>query len=129
MPKMDPCILIIDDDSTSRLVASAALKRFGYNCHQAHNGAEALIALSERVFHVVLLDWILPDFNGGELLKKIRSGEGGIRNLNIPVIVVTADLIRCSKELAMTLGANDHLTKPYNIGELSDKIATFLTAV
>lgn len=126
MPKTEPYILIIDDDLTSRLVASAALKLLGYSCLQASNGTEAIAAMSEGIFHIVLLDWILPDFHGGELLKKIRNGEAGVHHLNIPVIVVTADLIRCPKELALTLGANDHLTKPYNINELLNKIATLL---
>lgn len=104
-------ILIVDDTADSRALLSTRLKALGLHSEQAENGREALQKLAEKPFDIVLLDIIMPDMDGYQVLSAIKSD---LRFRHIPVIVISAideidSVVRC-----IQLGAEDYLPKPFN---------------
>ena len=104
-------ILIVDDEALSRTLLSTSLKEAGYAVFEADSGKTALLMLRERPFDVVLLDLMMPEMDGFQVLKKMKS-DNLLRN--IPVVVVSASddmesVVRC-----IEMGAVDHLSKPFD---------------
>jgi two-component system chemotaxis response regulator CheY len=98
-------ILVVDDSSTMRRIIQNTLARLGYkNVIQAADGIEAWQVMQENQDRgVVITDWNMPNMNGLELVKKIRSV-----NKNIPIIMVTTDTPQVLKEkLEAVLGKNE----------------------
>ena len=119
-----PALLVVDDIEDNRAVLIARLARLGYTeVAEAENGRKALELLSARAFDLVLLDVMMPELNGYEVLERLR-GEGRLTHL--PVIMVSAltemdSVIRC-----IELGAEDYLTKPLNAVLLKARVGACL---
>jgi len=112
MTDESPAILLVDDDENNRYTLSRRLKRENYtNVTEAANGRVALDLVRDRSFDLVLLDVMMPEMDGYEVLREIKS------NMNlrdIPVIMISAldaidSVVRC-----IELGAEDYLPKPFN---------------
>ena len=107
----DPALLVVDDNEDNRYTLSLQLNAQGYhNIAIATNGNEALSVLHSKPFDLVLLDIMMPDLNGYEVLERMRSSP---ELRNIPVIVISAigeldSVVRC-----IELGAEDYLPKPF----------------
>jgi adenylate cyclase len=107
----DPALLVVDDNEDNRYTLSLQLNAQGYhNIAIATNGHEALNVLHSKPFDLVLLDIMMPDLNGYEVLERIRSSP---ELRNIPVIMISAigeidSVVRC-----IELGAEDYLPKPF----------------
>ncbi|UPT75555.1 MAG: Flp pilus assembly complex ATPase component TadA [Elusimicrobiota bacterium] len=104
-------VLIVDDVRDNRLVMEAALSMDGYDLVQAAGGAEALAEISRTKPDFVLLDLMMPEIDGFAVLKTLR-GEMGLGDL--PVMIVTAMGENESHALALELGADDYMTKPFS---------------
>jgi sigma-B regulation protein RsbU (phosphoserine phosphatase) len=108
-----PALLVVDDNDDNRYTLTRRLTREGYtNLTTATNGREALDLLQSKRFDLVLLDIMMPDMNGYEVLERLKAAGGELRN--IPVIMISAlseleSVIRC-----IELGAEDYLPKPFN---------------
>ena len=109
-------ILIVDDDSNINGMLKEALEREGFSCGQAFSGSEATLRLTVEQYDLVLLDLALPGMSGEEVLKEIR-GKGGL-----PVIVVSAKDDLDSKVDVLSIGADDYVTKPFEIKEVVARI-------
>jgi phosphoserine phosphatase RsbU/P len=107
-----PALLVVDDNDDNRYTLTRRLTREGYsNLTTATNGREALDLLQAKRFDLILLDIMMPDMNGYEVLERMKAG-AELRN--IPVIMISAlseidSVIRC-----IELGAEDYLPKPFN---------------
>ena len=105
-------LLVVDDNEDNRYTLVQRLKRLGYvNVETATNGREALAAMAARRFDLVLLDVMMPELNGYEVLERVRADQ---RLRHVPVIMISAvdeieSVIRC-----VELGAEDYLPKPFN---------------
>jgi DNA-binding NtrC family response regulator len=116
-------LLLVDDDETNREVLSVRLEGFGYVVALAANGKQALELVEKQHFDLVLLDIMMPEVNGFEVLRSLR----GCHSLTeLPVIMATArdrseDVVR-----ALQQGANDYVTKPYDFPVLLARIQTQL---
>lgn len=110
-------ILIIDDDMHIGDMLEETLTREGYLVSRAYSGTEALLVLAQSKPDLVLLDLMLPGLNGEEVLPQIK---------NIPVIVVSAKADIDGKVDLLLGGAADYVTKPFDIKELSARIAVQL---
>ena len=106
-------ILIIDDDPSIRNMLAIVLKKSGYEVTLTDSGKAALDRLKKETFELIISDIKMPDINGIDLLKKIKS-----IHREIPVIMITAFASANDAVDAMKLGAEDYITKPFNLDEL-----------
>jgi len=114
-------ILIVDDDAAFCRYLHNILSRFKHSVHIARCGEEALESLDEVSPDLVILDLVLPDINGLEVLSRIRQ-----RSIKIPVIMLTGYGQTSTVVMAMKLGANDFLNKPFYPAELEASIEKVL---
>lgn len=108
-------ILIVEDDNYINNMIKDALELAGYDCIQAFSGTEGLLLLKESP-ELVILDLMLPGKSGDEVIKQIKAER------DIPVIVVSAKDSVDSKIELLRLGADDYLTKPFDIKELEVRV-------
>lgn len=113
---MEKSILIVEDDVNISELLKEALTKEGYICQQAFSGTEARMLLQMKEYALCLLDLMLPGISGEEVLEFIRS-KG-----NIPVIVLTAKDTLDEKVSVLTSGADDYITKPFEIKEVIARI-------
>lgn len=105
-------ILVVEDDAPVRNLITTTLKTHDYKYLTAPNGASAIMEASSHNPDIVLLDLGLPDMDGVEIIKKIRSWS------NMPIIVISARSEDTDKIEALDAGADDYLTKPFSVEEL-----------
>ena len=113
-----PILLIVEDDININNLLCEVLSKAGYTCEQAFSGTEAklLLDIKEKAYTLVLLDLMLPGASGEEVLKEIRK-QG-----RLPVIVLTAKDSIDDKIGVLTDGADDYITKPFEIREVLARI-------
>lgn len=105
-------ILVVEDDTSVRNLITTTLKAHGYRHQTAANGQTAILEASSYNPDIVLLDLGLPDMDGVEIIRKIRSWS------NMPIIVISARSEDNDKIVALDAGADDYLTKPFSVEEL-----------
>ena len=107
-----PLILVVEDDLSVRNLITTTLKMHDYRHLIASTGELAILEASSHNPDIVLLDLGLPDMDGVEVIKKIRSWS------NMPIIVISARSEDTDKIDALDAGADDYLTKPFSVEEL-----------
>lgn len=115
-------LLIVEDHPTLNELLKSELSELGHVSDNVMTGAEALHFLSVSHYDAILLDLGLPDIDGMQLLKQIRSA----KVINIPVIIVSARDSLESRVNALDCGADDYVTKPFDIPELEARLRTIL---
>jgi len=119
----DKSILITDDSSIMRMFLVMSLKRMlTVNITEAVNGIDALAKLKSNKFDLLLTDMNMPEMNGAELIRFVRTG----MKSDIPIVVITTKGEIKDRELGMSLGASGYLTKPVNQAELIKTVLRFL---
>ncbi len=114
-------VLLVEDNKINQLVASKLLQKFGYAYIIAENGEEALKALAERAFDVILMDCQMPVMDGFEATQTIRLMEEKTGE-HIPIIGLTANALDGDRARCLDCGMDDYSTKPIKISELEEKI-------
>jgi len=114
-------ILIIEDEQNIARVLELELQFEGYETGVAHTGTEGLILYREASWDLILLDIMLPEMNGLDVLKRIRATE-----FETPVLLLTAKDAVSDKVAGLDLGANDYITKPFEMEELLARIRVTL---
>ena len=109
-------ILVVEDDRPIRNLIVTTLKTHDYKYLAAENGSSAILEASSHNPDIVLLDLGLPDMEGVEVIKKIRTWS------NMPIIVISARSEDTDKIEALDAGADDYITKPFSIKELMARI-------
>ncbi|MGN0372472.1 MAG: response regulator [Enterocloster sp.] len=107
-----PLILVVEDDTPVRNLITTTLKAHDYRFLSAENGENAIMETSSHNPDIVLLDLGLPDMDGVEVIRKIRTWS------NLPIIVISARSEDTDKIDALDAGADDYLTKPFSVEEL-----------
>jgi len=105
-------LLLVEDNQTNQDVALGMLENFGYRADVAGDGRTALSALAQADYDLVLMDCQLPDLDGYEATRLIRSPESPVRNHDIPVIAMTAHAMAGDREKCLASGMNDYISKP-----------------
>jgi diguanylate cyclase (GGDEF)-like protein len=108
-PEIAPRLLIVDDIADNRAILARRFQRRGFLIEEASSGADALALMETRPFDTVLLDVMMPEMDGLEVLQRIRQTHSASA---LPVIMVTAKSQSDDVVQALTLGANDYVTKP-----------------
>ncbi|MFB5195019.1 DNA-binding response regulator [Bacillus sp. AFS073361] len=114
-------ILIVEDEKQIAKILRIELDYEGYEVMVAYDGKSGLQAALNEKFDLILLDVMLPEMNGIELLRKLRK-----ENNLIPVILLTARNTTMDKVTGLDQGANDYITKPFEIEELLARIRSCL---
>jgi len=105
-------ILVAEDNPVNQLLMSELLGRMGYHSRIVENGREALEALTDEDFDLVLMDCQMPEMDGLVATSILRSPDSKVRNHAIPVVALTANAFREDRERCLAAGMNDHLAKP-----------------
>lgn len=119
---MNEKILIVDDEKNITDVLSYALKKEEYIVEKAYDGQEAINKIESFKPQVVLLDLMLPVLNGYDVCRRIQ-------NKNIGIIMLTAKNDIVDKILGLELGADDYLTKPFDVREVSARVKSLIRRI
>jgi two-component system chemotaxis response regulator CheY len=116
-------ILVTDDSAVMRMFLVMNLKRLlTVNIAEAVNGREALAMLAKEKFDLLLTDINMPEMNGIELVRHVRTG----LKSDIPIVIITTKGELKDRDLGLSLGANSYLTKPVDSKELVKTVMKFL---
>ena len=113
-------VLVVDDEKLLVKGIKFNLENDGYQVDTAYDGAQALSMVKEQKYDIIILDLMLPEVNGLEVCRKIRE------NSNVPVIMLTAKSEGVDKLIGFEYGADDYVTKPFDILELKARIRAIL---
>lgn len=114
-------VLVVEDDAELRGMVEDWLSHEHYEVESAGNGREALEKLRFYEFDLILLDWELPEVQGIDILREFRAG-----GRTTPVIMLTGKKAIGEKEQGLDTGADDYLTKPFHMKELSARVRAIL---
>jgi CheY-like chemotaxis protein len=115
-------ILIAEDEDANYYLLQEYLEPTGISIHRAINGLEVLNFIKDNNPDIILLDIKMPIMSGFEVAKRIRSS-----NNNVPIIAQTAYSMMGDKEIIISVGCNDYISKPIEEEVLIDKIKQYLT--
>ncbi|SEP38856.1 response regulator transcription factor [Amycolatopsis saalfeldensis] len=114
-------LLVVDDEPFLRDAVAASLRFLGFDVTTGETGAQVLGLVRDRPFDLVVLDVMLPDTDGFEVVRRLRRD--GHR---VPVIFLTAKDTQADKVTGLTIGGDDYLTKPFGLEELAARIRSVL---
>jgi DNA-binding response OmpR family regulator len=117
---MSQTILVVDDDLELRKLVQSYLKEEGFRSITAANGREALFVAREEKPDLIVLDLMMPEMGGYEFIRVYS------READIPIIILTAKLEEGDKILGLELGADDYVTKPFSLRELTARVRAVL---
>ncbi len=118
-------ILIVDDDPLLCSLLRMALNREGFETHEVFSGKAALDYLADATVDLILLDVMMADFNGFDVLRRLKADP---RHERVPVIFLTARVDGTSQQTALEIGAVEYLTKPITPDTLIRRVRAVLAA-
>lgn len=118
-----PRILLVEDNRVNQMVATAMLEKIGCRVSLANNGQEAIQKLEQDRFELILMDCQMPIMDGFEATRRIR---GQSRFQHLPIIAMTANVMREDQDQCLNAGMNDFLTKPYDRETLAAMLIKWL---
>jgi DNA-binding response OmpR family regulator len=116
-------LLVVEDRFNVRMMMSEYLTQQQFDVTTASNGVEALEHCQQQLFDCILLDLMMPTMNGIDFLRELR------KTINTPVIVISAKLEESDKILALEHGADEYITKPVSMRELTARINALLRRI
>lgn len=114
-------VLVVDDETPITELVTMALRYEGYQMEQAHSGREAIDKVSQFHPDLIILDIMMPDLDGYEVARRLRQ-----ENQQVPIIFLTAKDSTEDKVRGLGVGADDYVTKPFSLEELSARVAAVL---
>ena len=118
-------ILVVEDDADINALLAKIAAREGFGCVQAYSGTEALLQMERAAFDLVLLDMMLPGMDGPTLMACMRDELAS----RVPVIVVSAKAGSADKVGMLAAGADDYVTKPFDLDEVAARVEALLRRV
>jgi signal transduction histidine kinase/CheY-like chemotaxis protein len=110
-------ILLVEDHPVNQRIALHMLKKRGHAAELASNGAEALRALADASFDLILMDCSMPEMDGFETTRRIRAREAGTGR-HVPIVALTANAMEADRERCLAVGMDDYLSKPVRPDDL-----------
>jgi two-component system, sensor histidine kinase and response regulator len=121
-------VLVAEDNIVNQKVARNMLEALGFRVEVAANGNEVLAALAAAPFDLVLMDCRMPERDGYETSRAIRSGTAGVLDPGIPIIALTAHALQGAREQCLAAGMNDYISKPIERQSLIEAIEKWFPA-
>ena len=119
-------ILLAEDNITNQQVAVGILKKLGLRADAVANGAEAIKALEDIPYDLVLMDVLMPEMDGLEATRWIRDTQSKVLNHQIPIIAMTANAMQGAREECLAAGMNDYVPKPISPQALAEALDKWL---
>jgi len=121
-----PYALIVEDEAALVELIRYNLIKEGYEVATATDGEDALLQIAERQPDIVLLDWMLPKLAGIEVARRLRSAQA---TRNLPIIMLTARTEESDRIRGLDIGADDYMTKPFSMSELTARIRAVMRRI
>ena len=115
-------VLVLEDETDVRELLVLHLKREGYQVQAFEDAEEALLAFQKNKFDLLILDWMLPKMSGLDFCKKVRTDF----KTTVPILILTARADTMDKVLGLEIGADDYLTKPFEVREFVARVRALL---
>jgi signal transduction histidine kinase/CheY-like chemotaxis protein len=127
-PQFPGRILLAEDNEVNVTIARGMLEALGCRVAVARNGHEAIEAVARSPYDLILMDCRMPEMDGFEATRALREKEASwnAKHSRIPIIAVTADAMDGDRERCLAVGMDDYLAKPFELGQLKDKLARWL---
>ncbi|NYE36831.1 CheY-like chemotaxis protein [Nocardioides cavernae] len=119
-------VLVVDDDDDIRDIVALVVRRRGFEVHSSADPVAALDVAAERGFTAAVLDWSMPEMNGGELCARLRDLPGLEQ---APIVILTAYADAETRAQAYAAGATRFVTKPFSLTDLGDLLVGLVGAV
>ncbi len=113
-------LLLVEDNRANQMVARMLFEKAGHTVVVADNGREALVELAQRTFDAVIMDCQMPEMDGYEATRRIRSGRESGVNPRVPIIALTAHALPEDRQKCLNAGMDDYLTKPVRVAALRE---------
>jgi len=123
---VQPYILVMEDEDALATLLQYNLEKEGYDVAVAADGEEGMLQIDERTPDLILLDWMLPKLSGIEVCRRIR---GRAETRNLPIIMLTARGEETDRVRGLDTGADDYMTKPFSMTELTARIRAVLRRI
>jgi two-component system phosphate regulon response regulator PhoB len=123
---MIPYILVVEDEDALSTLLSYNLEKEGYKVTVATDGEEGLMLVDERLPDLIVLDWMLPKVSGIEVCRRLRTRA---ETRNVPIIMLTARGEESDRIRGLDTGADDYITKPFSMTELTARIRAVLRRI
>src|ERR1700681_1301729 len=120
---MSARILVVEDEEALTTLLRYSLDAEGYDVETVGRGDDADTRLKERVPDLLVLDWMLPGLSGIELCRRLRQT---VATKNLPIIMLTARGEESDRVRGFETGADDYVTKPFSVNELTARVAALL---
>jgi two-component system OmpR family response regulator len=119
-----PRVLVVDDEEHITELVAMGLGYNGFECERVSTGRRALEAIERRKPDLIVLDVMLPDLDGFEVARRVRTNEGA--GTRVPILFLTARDTTADKVQGLRLGSDDYVTKPFSIEELIERVKAVL---
>ncbi len=119
-------ILLAEDNQINRILVENMVRNFGCEIDSVANGREAINALKLKEYNLVLMDCQMPELGGIEATEIIRKSVSELRNSDIPIIALTANVCAGAKDACLSAGMNDYLSKPIAFDQLAEMLERWL---
>lgn len=123
---MKPYILAVEDEDALATLLHYNLEKEGYDVGLAGDGEEALVMIDEKLPDLIVLDWMLPKVSGIEVCRRLRARP---ETRNVPILLLTARGEESDRIRGLDTGADDYVTKPFSMSELSARIRAVLRRI
>ncbi|MBD5487374.1 MAG: DegV family EDD domain-containing protein [Lachnospiraceae bacterium] len=121
----DARVLVVDDNDMNRMVAIKLLRGTGIKVDTAESGKECLKRTAENLYHVILMDHMMPDMDGEETMKAVRAQTKGFCQ-KVPIVALTANVMTNAEQVYQNMGFDGYLAKPINSALLEASLLKYL---
>lgn len=125
-PTESALLLLVEDNATNQILAQALLEGMGFRVHVASNGEEALEAMIQVHYGLILMDCRMPVMDGFAATKKIREREQAEGLERVPIVAMTANATEADREKCLQSGMDDYLVKPFDPSHLATKVKLWI---